>query len=461
MTRRPGRRTGTALVTAGVACLACAALGGATATSAHAEIAPGSGFGALDLTALSASIRLPMYSHQSEDVSFSVPYAQSTLGVGGVGHAVSAALWPGATGANGGKVLALLGAQCVPPNPQGLIPVVPCATTAPQPPSQVYQALNDPEKAETTTSSGKDTVTLDRPYGDMSATATASKVAATTTMAGGKTIPAAVTFGQSLSSTSAVLTGAQTAVVDAMSSVRKVSIGGVITIGTLTSLAHVTTDGVKATGTAHTDVSDMRVAGVPVTVDEHGISVAGHRESPGQATDALNRALAQTGFKIVFSQPRKDVKAGQATLDAGGLVVEQNNSQYTTNGNDTGQMIVLGGASVIAGASPGFPYTPVPIPAAAVPGSGGGASGAASMPGGSGGAPVIAGGGPGSAPEVAGAGSSSAPMLAGNGLPLPTGTSALLVALAVLGAGLIATGLRRFTDKVLVAGGPACPLGDK
>jgi hypothetical protein len=460
MIRLARRRAGIALVTAGVACVASAAVGGLAMTTAHADTAaPGSGFGALDLFARSSAIRLPAYSHQSEDVSFSVPYAESTLKAGGVGHAVTSVFWPGATGANGGTVLALVGAQCVPPNPNGLLPV-PCATTLPEPPPAVYQALNDPEKAENTTSGSKDTVTLDRPYGTMTATSTESKVIAETTMAGGKSTPLPVTFGATEARSSDMLTGPKLAVIDAVSTVRDINLGGVITIGAVTSVAHATTDGTKATGTAHTTVSGMKIGGVPVTVDERGITVNGNNASAAAANAAVNQALAQSGFQIFFAKPRRDVKGSQATLDSGSLVITQNNDQYTGQGNDTGQMLQLGGASIVADANPGFPYVNLPVPPIG-PAAGGNGAPATAAAAAAGGVPALT-GDAGAAPVVAGGtANQAAPVLASNKLPLPAGVSALLVILALFGAGLVAAGLRRFTDQVLVAGGPACPLGEQ
>ena len=71
--------------------------------------------------------------------------------------------------------------------------------------------------------------------------------------------------------------GSASGTVLAESSLSDLSIaGGVITIGSATSTATATTDGVAATGTAATHVSNASVGGVPVTIDENGLHVNGN-----------------------------------------------------------------------------------------------------------------------------------------------------------------------------------------
>jgi hypothetical protein len=225
--------------------------------------------------------------------------------------------------------------------------------------------------------------------------------------------------------------------------------GGAISIDSVTSVAHAVSNTVTAVGTAHTTVNGMTVAGVPVTVDDSGIHLANQSGSLG-AADQLNALLAQTGFKIYVAKPTKTVRGAGIVLDSGSLVITQSNPGYVTQANDTTKMLVIGGAGIQANTGKGFTGTFSGIPA--VPPAAGSTGTAAAPPTGSSAASAPS-SGQAAPPVVAGA-----PVLASNQTKLPGGIGAGWVLLTLVGAGMVAGGLRRLPDNVLESTGPACSL---
>jgi hypothetical protein len=418
---------------------------------AGAAAEPGSGLGSIDVEAHASGFRVPMYSSSGEDVEAEVPWATVTMQTGGSTHALTSMYWPGDTGGHGGDTLKLLGTPCILFNPQGALPVdPPCVYQPSPPPDSVYQGLNDPYKAEAQSGTGSPTATSGGQGVSMLAVAHSTDASAQTVMSGSSLPGAGDTFGETTTVTSVKATGPSALVVDATSIVHNISLGGgAITIDSVKSVAHAVSDTVTGTGTAQTTVNGMKVAGVPVTVDSSGIHVAS-QSGPLPPTDQLNTALAQSGFRIYVAKPTKTVKGAAITLDSGSLILMQTNSQYGGNANDTGRMLILGGAGISADTSKGFDFSMPAIPptssVAAPPGAAPAAS--ASLPGGS--APVVAAGA--AAPVVA------APRLAGNSTKLPGGLAPGWLVLSLLGSGLVAAALRRLPDSVLAATGPGCPL---
>lgn len=452
MKRRWARRASLACVTAGVLSIAGGAAG---IVAAHAEDDPGSGFGAMNFSAIASGVRVPFYNtSDGKDVEGLAPYALAEMDSGNVGHALTSVMWPGDTGGHGGSTLQLLGAQCIPPNPMGLVPGVPCVATLPPAPDQVYQALNDPEIAEAQTGTGQPTSTLSRPWGTMTATATPGKVLATTTLLGSKELPTGDTFGETETTSTITLDGAKHAVVTAVSTVRDINLGGVIQIASITSTASGTTDGTKGTGLANTVVTGATIGGVPVTIDESGVHVQGQGSSL-DGLDQINSVLKNAGFAIYVAKPTKTVSGSGVSTNSGNLIVTQDNPQYTGNMNATGNVLVIGGASVIADAGlayqgsaftlPSVPSLPSTAPAGTTP------SGSVAAPG----LPDTGG-----ATTSAGVAPAFAPVVAGHRLALPGGLPAGYVVLVALGGLLAAAGLRGLPDRLLGAAATPCPLGD-
>ena len=450
--RRWTRRAATAVALAG---LAAAATGVAGMVEAGAAADPGSGLGSINVDAHASGYRVPMYSNSGEDVEAEVPWATVTMQSGGATHALTSMYWPGDTGGHGGDTLKLLGTPCILFNPQGALPVdPPCVYQPSPPPDSAYENLNDPYKAEAQSGSGSPTATSGGQGVTMVAVAHSTDASAQTVMSGSSMPGAGDTFGETSTVTSVKATGPTTLVVDATSIVHNVSLGGgVITIDSVSSVAHAVSDTVTGTGSAQTTVNGMKVAGVPVTVDDKGIHVAS-QNGPLPPTDQLNTALAQSGFQIYVAKPTKTVKGAAISLDSGSLVLMQKNSQYGSNANDTFRMLILGGAGISADTSKGFDFSlpAVPPTSPVAPAAGTTTStGTASVPAGS--APVVA-GGTGSTPLVA------SPQLAANSSKLPGGLAPGWLVLTLLGSGLAAAALRRLPDRVLTATGPACPLGE-
>lgn len=450
------------------ACIATGMLtlggGAAGMLTAHAAGTPGSNFGNINIVVTSTGMRSPFYSHSGEDVEGQAPYAEADLGSGGVGSALASVFWPGGTGGHGGDTLKLLAGGCVPPNPANTIPVpipvpipaLPCLAHSPTLPDSAYQALNDSYKAEVQSSDSKPTVTKSGPGIQMTATATQSETGATTTIAGAQLPGVGDTFGTTTTTSTIKLTGPNTAVIDAVSVARDIKLGGgALTISSVKSVAHAVTDGKKATGDTSTVVNGMKIGGVPVTVDNTGIHVQGN----GQALpslDALNSALKQSGFTIFVAAPTKKISGANADLFSGQLVVMQKNPQYTSNANDSAIILSFGGAGIdeqtnralqfhLPGVTPPPAGTPTP-----------GSSGPSSA-----GVPPVSGittpsGSTGTQQPVV-----AAPLLAAARNSLPGGIAAGWVAMALVGSGLIAAGLKRLPDRVLAETGGSCSLGSE
>src|SRR5437763_3443941 len=445
------RRTAAATFLVG---LAAAGTGVAGMVSAGAAADPGSGLGAVSVTATASGIRTPFYSSGGEEVGGQVAWATASMVTGGQTHALTSMFWPGDTGGNGGSTLALLGTPCIPPNPNGLIPApVPCVYQPSPPPQSVYDSLNDPYKAEAQSGSGAPEATGGGQGVNMHAVAHDTDALASTTMSGSALPAAGDQFGSTSTISSVKATGPATVTVDATSVLHNVSLGGgAITIDSVTSVAHAVSDTVHATGSASTTVHGMKIAGVPVTVDDTGVHIAGQGSSlPG--ADQLNTALEQSGFKVFVAKPTKTVKGPAILLDSGNLILMQTNGQYKTSANDTQRILILGGAGIQANTGKGFDFALPPVTGvpggvtAGTPGS----PGTAGVPGTTG---TVTAAQPGTAPVVA------TPQLAGNSTKLPGGLAPGWVVLALVGAAIAGGAMRRLPDKVLATAGAACPLGE-
>jgi hypothetical protein len=422
MTRRP------ALVCAAAVCFAGA--GVLQAVAAHAASEPGAGFLGYTLTAQGNGLQLtedsPTATSHPEGEG-EVPQSQVRLVSGPVGYALSSVAWPGALAANAGSLLVLAG--------------------APVPPDQAQQ-LNDPVRAETRTG-GPANVTNDSvPGAVMHAGVADAKVTADSLVDGGEAGRTAG-FGTTSTSSSAEL-ATSTATTTADSRAKGVSLAaGVVTVESVVSHATATTDGRQPTASGSTVVTGLRVAGVPVTVDDHGVSVDG-TTTPSDPTPArtVNSALSQLNMRIVLSSPSSARQGGTISYDAGSLIVSWN-----PPGSANLITAVLGGARVLASANPADPpASDAPAPPAdssAVPV--GSAGGAAAAP-----APVLGGPPPGTPdPSVAAPPAGAAafePLLSGRTTPAST------VSLCVLGALLLLGALLRVPSTVLVpAPSGACP----
>jgi hypothetical protein len=413
----------------------------ASAAKHHAKAtkaAVGSGLGAISASATASAMSIPLYSHSGEDVQATVPYATTNLNSGGIGQALTSIFWPGATGANGGSALSLLGV-----------------------PASLANQLNDPELAEAQTGVGDPTVSKSAPGVSMVSTATTDEVSATTTAAG-SSVPGigSVLDGGTQALTKTKVSGPRTVTTMAYSSVHDVTIAKVITIGAVTSTARGVTNGRKAHGTANTVVSGVKIAGIPVTIDANGVHVSKSSLPLGlgnTVTTVVNKALNKAGVQIQLTNVRKTVHKAHVTLSSGALEFKLDNASFKSQANDTGTLITLGGVSLDAIASPSFPTPPVIKQPVSSPGKTGspGTPGTPGTPGVPGTQVPSGGSSVGTAPTTA---QNLSPELAGAQTKLPSTMKVWWVVLALLGAAFFAFGMKRLPDEVLAANGPACRL---
>lgn len=439
------RRTAVLLLTTGATCLAAAAL---PLESATADGEPGSGLGSFALSANAPVMQVREdYAQQQCGAQAAgtagcegvVNESVSQLTNGPIGYALASVTWPGTLAGNLGTLLVVASGGSVP--------------------SQAT-ALNSPVRAEARTG-GTNPVVTDYPgngaptAAHMRAEALPTSVTAEATVGSAQNAVVGST-GPSTSSTSTTLTGVSTAAAQAHSQVSDVTIAGVVHLGSVTSQAVATTTGTSSKGSGSTVVTGASIAGVPVTIDEHGVTVQTQNQPlPAQATDAVNTALANAGMTIAVSRPTITSQGPNLVATAGSVVFFWNQQPGQS------MTVVLGGAQVSLRSSPGFAfgaYTPPPF-------SGGTAGSPATT--GSAAPPPLAGAvsppltGQLPPPTVGGpAPSAFAPQLAASPLRLPHGLSPWLGALALLGAGLLMAGLRRLPDRVLAASPSACPLGE-
>jgi hypothetical protein len=425
------------LIAAGVAAMASAVV---IPTMATAEDEAGSGLGSFNLAA-SAPVEQVRFTDGDKcggapgttgGCEGVVPETVSMLRKGPIAYALSSVTWPGVLAGNLGSIIIVSGG---PPE---------------------AKALNDPVRAEARNGNGPDTVTNTQyPGMTMSATAKDDFVSATTEIAQSQQSQAG-NFNNTRSHTQVSVTGPTTAVAEAYSHADDISLaGGVVTIGSVTSTAKGTTDGVKASATGRTLVKDVKIAGVPVTIDERGVTVNGNNAPINkQLSDAVNTAISQAGMTIALSLPTGKPDRGNIVYNAGSLVFA-----WTTPGGSF--MAILGGATVNLAAVQGGGFgldlgdvgTVTPEqPAPFLPGR----PGTAGTPGTVGAQPVT-----GTGPPPAIAPQKLAPVLASNQIPLPKAPSPVYAVLGLLGVGLLAVGMRQLPDRVLEARLTSCVLGEK
>jgi hypothetical protein len=332
-------------------------------TAAGADGEPGSGFGSVTLRAVAHGQEFLFSPATQVPAQMSVPYAVSTIQLGeGVGLATVA--WPGDTGASLGTTLQVgFGAP-------GAVSI-----------------LNDPALAVARSGSGDADVTNTIvPAATVRSTATKKK--ATALAAADGTSALATTAGSTSSQSAVELTGESTATGTATSAVRDVTVAGVLHVGAVTSTATGSTDGTHADAKGSTSVTGLSVAGVPVTFDEGGVSVAGTTLLPPGAADAVTGALAQAQITVTLTKPVRSATGGRVEYSTGALVVT------TPLGT-----LTLGGAELVLSATT-QDDTAVPPPVVGPP--------ATSLPGGVAVPPTV-GQQPGSVPPALGGPSPSVP----------------------------------------------------
>ena len=351
-----------------------------------------------------------------------IPEAVSTLRSGPLGHSLAAVAWPGDIAANAGSLILVAGGSNVPPQ---------------------VTAANDPVKAEAYNNTGAHTVSDDQvPGSTMCATAYDDRTSATGSVQQSQVLPIG-SFGKTTGTSEVHLDGPGNGVASSHSEVQDVSLAGVVTIGAVSSDATASTDGKAATAKGSTRVSDMAVAGIPVTVDEQGVHVSSAGVPTKGAQDSVNAALKAAGITIAMSPAQGKPQGAAVSYSASSLVIVWNSPGAV-------ESVVLGGAnvSVAAGTALVFPIggppTPLPVVTGPVPHSGTGAPGSTVIPG-TPGDP----GSPGQQPTVQQP-TPTVPILSALGLDVPLPALPWLAGIiGALATVSIAAGLKRLPDRVL------------
>ncbi|MGB8649813.1 MAG: hypothetical protein WCD35_04040 [Mycobacteriales bacterium] len=266
------------------------------AAPAGAADRAGAAFGSVSLTAVSSGASFLFAGSAQVPAETTFPYASSAIRLG-AGSALSTVAWPGAVGANLGSTLITgFGAP------------------------QQAEILNDPAVAKAQSGSGPSTVrNTTVPGSTMTAHATVTGADSEAALDGASTL--ATTAGRSAASSSVALTAAAAAVGDATSSIRDVTIAGLVKVRSVVSTAHATTDGRTARATGSTVVSGVAVAGIPVTVGEHGVEVAGSALPTAGLLDTVESALTQAQITLTVSRPTRVVRGGLVDYATGSLIV--------------------------------------------------------------------------------------------------------------------------------------------
>jgi hypothetical protein len=393
----------------------------------HAQAAdqPGSAFYGYTLVGQASGVevvedRPTANSHPEGDAE--VPLSRVTLTSGPVGYALGSVAWPSALAANAGDLLVFAGNGNVP--------------------EELGPPLNEPVRAETRTGGPQTVTNDDYPGTSMRAMVKPGDVAADAVIHGGQ-VGSASGLGSTETHSKAAL-GSASVSSSAQSSTKDVSLaGGVVTIKSVVSRAQALSDGTTASASGTTTVSDLAVAGVPVTVDADGVHVAGNGTPVDTAQ--VNSALANLGMTIVLSAPTQTKDGATISYDSGSLIVYWNPSP------DESLTYRIGGARVTAGA---FLADPAGAPA------GGSVPPVTTPAGGSVQPPAVPGGGvlPGGGSPATGTGTTGQPPAVAQPQPT-TGEPLQLVGrdaeagayvLAALGALLLLGALLRFPALVLV-----------
>jgi hypothetical protein len=414
----------------------------------------GSGFQAMALNAIAGGMQVSgdgLAGQPPGSAATAVPLSSGQLSRS-ISHGLASAAWPGSLAANAGSLLLLLGGEpCVPgddPVAHQPIPVVGgiCDTAAPipQPVLDNYHYLNSPVRAE----AGYPTT----PHADqgasgaqMTADATADATSAEAWVGGGMTTDG-LGFGTVATTINLRADGPTSAVSKATSSVQHVSVAaGVVSIDSVSSTANAKTNGTTSAADGGTTVSGMKVAGVPVTVDGHGVHANGTGPSSDAETAAVQAALTGAGIRMYITAPTKLVKGGSASFHAGSLVIVWDVDQ---KGPKNDVVISLGGADVSSAATLPYQFVLGTLPGVNTPPGSGTAvplgtsiSGTLSSPGNPSTSPATA-SSPATEPTIPGTFGLVAVRL---GLPLASGWAVLVL----FGAAIVAFGGGRLPDRLL------------
>ena len=359
------------------------------------------------------------------EVDGEIPNAYAALGDSG--YALSSIAWPGALAGNAGTLAVVAGA-----------------------PPQATQ-LNDPVRAESRSGGQQQANYTGIPGVTMTSSANDSKAEALASMPE-TDVPGGLTVG-AVSSHTLLQVSPDGSTIDgsALTKISDIDIGGgAVHSESVTS--QVNTNGKTAGG--GTTVVGMTVANVPVTVDQNGLSIAGNGDPLNQQVDsAVNQVLTNFGMQFAMSGAQKVQKGATLSYTAGSLVIYW---KPPNNPHNNVFSVSLGGAnvgitSVGYGGNLQVPSSVASLPAAPLPPAAPPAAGAPVT----GSAPASSSGNATSnAPTPIVAARAAAPM------QLPGGVGAGWVAVGLIGAVVLGTGLWRAPIASLATATTVCPLGE-
>jgi hypothetical protein len=426
-------RRGVLILVAGVVCAMAGAFLWRTIPPAHAETKPSS-FG---LFSGARGWRFFDEDSTNGNQEAEVPESSANLSNGPVGYGLSSVLWPGPMASNAGTLVLVL---------------------RPDAPRQVT-LLNDPLRAEARTGQKPPTTTNNSIPGTlMTATANADLVEAQATV---NNSAGPGTFGPTQTHALATLVGA-TGRAASSSLVQNINVAaGAVKIDSVSSVANATTDGVNTGGEAHTTVNGLKIAGQPATIDDTGLHIGAlNQPANAVANQIAQQALSKSGATLTLSKPTKETTGATTTVTAGSLVVSWN------AGSGSVFTVTIGGATATVTAVPGGGS--VAIPEVVIPPTG---RGSVLLP-------TVNTGGSASPLSGAAAHGPATPL----GTPTPTSTNGMgtvvapptvalaknprileagSVVLVAFAAGLIAVGMRKLSDVILVEPTAAvCPLAE-
>lgn len=340
---RPGRLARPVLALA-----AAAALGGglvlATAATAFAQgddsSSPPSGASLLGgWTLTSSAAGVSAYYEQpnfpipaTPSLEFDLGYSNASYDAGPTGNSNASALWPGPVVGGGDTNLPLLIdpylEQYAGPLASTIEPLVPDSNTWP------IQALSEYPQGPTTASNNNGPTSM-----DSSADASGSSASSSLGLVGGSadesSLPSGMLTVQSIGSTSQeTIDDLGNAISEATSTVHGIDIAGFIDIGAVTSTATSSSNGNQATVSGSSAVSDMTIAGEPVTVSSSGISAAGNTENLlGSLVPNVNQILSTAGITITLTNPTDTVQGASGERQLDGLKVTIDLSTYDQDFN--------------------------------------------------------------------------------------------------------------------------------
>jgi hypothetical protein len=277
-----------------------------------------------------------------------LPYAEAD-GDPTRAHAISSLYWPGAAGGNLGSLISLLTPPGVPPLP-----------------NSVLAALNDPVRAEASTTSTNQQATT-TPTGTAMAASVipepdATQEASSTASWAGAPLAPGTSIGAISAVANQTLGKDGKLVASATNSVKDVDIGGMIHAGLITtSAAEQSVNGGTPTLTSKITVGDLTIGGQKAYVDGSGVHMGEPGKPAGSAVvDSVSKGLAGAGMQIYFTEAAKVTIGGVDYDYAPALLVywaptgDTNHDVFTLGfGGAAIQMVISGGEAASSTGSSG------------------------------------------------------------------------------------------------------------